>query len=318
MDRLLEADKTLSAIVAQLGAGASTPFMDAYNAHIGLPLGSKKNKAVADKQGDAADDDWSVVDYQRPGHWTASNAEAAALGVFDKNGVGDGPGLGIAGGAEFVISLLEFETDLTAADIVSAGRSALADLAHETVKDAGAAAGITSGRGASLNFLGGPQAIAEAAAAAKIDPDEHVVAMAAVAAASMRADENTLVEELLDALQVRAVNSVDPEFRPNFNIRALLDGVRPSWVPPSKVTIEGKSNMKCAEFVALNERIARAYEVAKVHFTRDMTPAAAKKIGPRHRRVEHIVLTSDVTVKDALAFVWHRHRKSKQMRVFRA
>ncbi len=160
--------------------------------------------------------------------------------------------------------------------------------------------------------------IAEAATAAKIDPDEHVVAMDAIKVASMAADTNTLIEELLDALQVRAVNSVDPEFRPNFNIRAWLDsGVRPSWVPPSKVWNEGKTP-KCAEFVALNERIARAYEIAKVQFTRDMTPAAAKKIGYRNRRLEHIVLTSDVTVKDALALVWHRHRNAQYTRVFRA
>ncbi len=78
-------------------------------------------------------------------------------------------------------------------------------------------------------------------------------------------------------------------------------------MPPREVTINHK-NIKAAEFVALNERIARAYEVVKVDFTRAMTPEVAKKIGPRNRRVEHIVLTSGVTLKDALALVWYRHR----------
>jgi hypothetical protein len=87
-------------------------------------------------------------------------------------------------------------------------------------------------------------------------------------------------------MQVRARDSIDPEFGPNFNIRAWLDsGVRPSYVPPRVVFYKDKKNIACAEFVALNERITIAYEVAKVHFTRAMTPAAAKKIGPRNRRV---------------------------------
>jgi hypothetical protein len=68
------------------------------------------------------------------------------------------------------------------------------------------------------------------------------------------------------------------------------------------------NNIRSAEYVALEDRITRAYELAKERFTRDMTPAAAKKIGPRNRKVEHIVLTSDVTVKDALARLWQRHR----------
>ncbi len=128
--------------------------------------------------------------------------------------------------------------------------------------------------------------------------------------ASMVDSEKTLQEELLDALQIRARNSIDLEFRPSFNIRAWLDsGVRPSWVPPVSVTINGKANIKPPEWVALSERIATAYELAKVDFTRAMTAAAAEKIGPRNRRVEHIVLTSEtVTIKDALALVWHRHR----------
>jgi hypothetical protein len=220
MDRLLEADKTLSAIVAQLGAGASTPFMDAYNAHIGLPLGSKKNKAEADKQGDVADDDWEAVSYHRPARYSATNAEALALGVVDNNGLGDARGLGIAGGTAFVLSLLEFETELTTADIVSAAYSACAALGHEVTKAAGAAAGITSGRGHFLNSLGGPKSISEAAATAKVTPDEHVEAMGGVVAASMKDDEKKLVNELLDALQLRARDSMDPDFRPNFNIRA--------------------------------------------------------------------------------------------------
>jgi hypothetical protein len=199
MHRLLEADKTLSQIVAKLVAGASTPFMEAYNANVGVPIGSKKNKAEADKQ---------------------DNAEAVALRVFDKNGVGDGAGLGMAGGADFVISLLKSETDLTAADIVNAARGAAALLGDETIKEAGAAVGITSGRGVSLNPLGGSQSIAEAAAAAKITPDELVEAHGAVMPATMHDNGKKLVEELLDALQVRAHNSFDLEFPPSFKIRA--------------------------------------------------------------------------------------------------
>jgi hypothetical protein len=78
---------------------------------------------------------------------------------------------------------------------------------------------------------------------------------------------------------------------------------------------KGTANIRSAEFVALIDRITTAYEVAKEHFTRDMTPAAAKKIGPRNRKVEHIVLTSTVTVKDALARVWHRHRMTEAKKI---
>jgi hypothetical protein len=162
MHRLLEADKTLSAIVGKLGAGASTPFMDAYNPNVGLPIGSKKNKAQSDKQGDVADDEWEAVCYHRSARYSATDAEALAMGIVNKNGLGDGRGLGLAGGTEFVLSVLEFETDLTAADIVSAARSAISDLANEAVRDAGAATGITSGRGGSCT--GGICGVAAAAA----------------------------------------------------------------------------------------------------------------------------------------------------------
>ena len=125
------------------------------------------------------------------------------MGVVDKNGVGDGIGLSHAGGTAFVLSLLEFETDLTAADIVSAARSAHADLAHETTKAAGAAIGITTARGSSLNLLGGAQSIAEAAAAANITPDELVETHAALHTMTATDEDKKLVQELLDALQVR-------------------------------------------------------------------------------------------------------------------
>jgi hypothetical protein len=66
------------------------------------------------------------------------------------------------------------------------------------------------------------------------------------------------------------------------------------------------------QVVPLYERIATAYEIAKIDFTKDLTSAAAKKIGPRNRRVEHIVLTSEsVPTKDALALVWHRNREPR-------
>jgi hypothetical protein len=238
MDRLLEADKTLSAIVGKLGAGASTPFMDAYNANVGLPIGSKKNKAQADQQGDVVDDEWEAVSYHRSARVSATDAEALAMGIVNKNGIGDGSGLGLAGGTAFVLSVLEFETDLTATDIVSAARSAISDLANEAVRDAGAATGITSGRGGSLNALGGPKAIAAAAASAGVTPDEHVEAMNALHAATLVDCGKKLVDELLDAVQVRARDSIDPEFGPNFNIRAWLeaDG-RPSWVPVYNVHV---------------------------------------------------------------------------------
>ena len=82
-------------------------------------------------------------------------------------------------------------------------------------------------------------------------------------------------------------------------------------MPTHQVRINGKQ-VKPKEFMALYERIAAAYEIAKVAFTKDLTPGAAKKIGPRSRRVEHIVLTSStVSTKDALAFVWHRNREKR-------
>ncbi len=282
-----------------------------------MPIGSKKNKAQSDKQGDVADDEWEAVCYHRSARYSATDAEALAMGIVNKNGLGDGRGLGLAGGTEFVLSVLEFETDLTAANIVSAAWSAISDLANEAVRDAGAAAGITSGRGVSLNVLGGPKAIAAAAASAKVTPDEHVEAMGTVVAATLTDRTEKLVDELLDAIQLRARDSIDPEFGPNFNIRAWLeaDG-RPSWVPVRDVHVgKGTANIRSAEFVALIDRITTAYEVAKEHFTRDMTPAAAKKIGPRNRKVEHIVLTSTVTVKDALARVWHRHRMTEAKKI---
>jgi len=303
MDRLVEADETLSVIVAKLRAGASSPFMHAFNADVGLPLGSKKKKAEAEQQADIADDDWKVVSYHRRAGASATDAEAPAMGVVDRNGRGNGAGLALAGGTQFVLSLLEFETDLSAADIVSTARSAATYLVHEAATEEGAAVGITSGRGSSLSFFGGPQSIATAAAEAKITPDELVDTHNAVFSASMIESLQTLIEELLDALQFRARKDIDLEFPGSFDIRVWLDsGDRPSWVPSHRN--EG--------YKALNERIATADEAAKVDFTKAMTAGAAKKIGPRNRRVEHIVLTSEtVSTKDALAFVWHRNREKK-------
>jgi hypothetical protein len=134
--------------------------------------------------------------------------------------------------------------------------------------------------------------------------------MGAVVHATLTDFQTMYADELLDAMQLRARDSTDPEFGPNFNIRAWLsaDG-RPSWVPirqsnPGK----GKANIRSAEFAALMDRFTGAYEVAKEDFTRDMTAGAAKKVGPRNMKVEHIVYTSGVTVKDALAHMWHRNR----------
>jgi len=183
MSRLLEADKTLSAIVAVHLAGPSTPFMEAYNAGVGLPPGSKK-KAEVLQQGDIADDKWPVSSFHHPGS-RATDEEAFGLGVITKHGIGDGTGLSLGGGLEVVLCLLESETDLTVGDLVAAPRAEAAAIAHENAKRHGTDVGVTSGRDMSLNSFGGAQAIATAAGSAGISPDELVNAHATVMTASM-------------------------------------------------------------------------------------------------------------------------------------
>ena len=66
-------------------------------------------------------------------------------------------------------------------------------------------------------------------------------------------------------------------------------------------------------------RIKTAYDIERAVFTKDMTASKAKKVGERHRGVEHMALTSPtVSTKDALAFVWYRHRQKAKNAAFRA
>jgi len=126
----------------------------------------------------------------------------------------------------------------------------------------------------------------------------------------MREVVQDAIEELLDSLQTKAREDIDPTFSGSFNIRTWLNSgsCRPSWVPAATGRVGGRMTTS-PEFKALNARIKVEYDIAKTVFTKDMTVSKAKKVGERNKRVEHMTLTSPkISTKDALAFVWHRNR----------
>ncbi len=86
------------------------------------------------------------------------------------------------------------------------------------------------------------------------------------------------MENLLDALQLKARKDTDPIFRSNFDIRAWLkNGDRPSWVPQPR-TRSGKVFIPNPDWVALQARIETVYDVEKEIFTRGMTTSKASLI----------------------------------------
>jgi len=305
--RLLEADTTLSAIVAAHGAGPSTPFMEAYTAGVGLKLDPKgKGPAAAIMQEGTHDDDWSACNFHRPASG-ATNEQAFALGVITKDGKGDGPGLGLAGGYELVLELLESETDLTAHDLIAAARAAMAAIGQADAVRDGYAVGLTSGYGTHLHPLGGAAAIADKARSLGVTPDEALEVVEAARMGDLRDADVEHMERLLDALESKARESTDVEFPSSFNIRKWTETKdRPSWLPPRQIK-SGGSLVSNPAYVAWKARIKKAYDNAKEIFTRGMTDAQVAKVGSRNRRVTHLALTNPATsTKDALALVWER------------
>ena len=84
-------------------------------------------------------------------------------------------------------------------------------------------------------------------------------------------------------------------------------------MPPKNRSVQGgRAKIPDPEWVALEARIKTRYDIEKVAFSRDMTAREAGRVGARNRRVEHLVLTSpETSTHDALAFVWHRAKSTK-------
>jgi len=284
--------------------------LEAYTAGVGLKLDPKakaaKGPAAAIMQAGTHDDDWSACNFHRPASG-ATNEQAFDLGVITKDGKGDGQGLGLAGGLELVLELLESETDLTAHDIIAAARAAAAAVGHAKCVRDGYTVGLTSGYGLQLNQFGGAAAIAEKARSSGVTPDEALEVVTAAKMGDMQDATADLVERLLDALESKARESTDVEFPSSFNIREWAETKdRPSWLPPRQIK-SGSTSVSNPAWVAWKARIKKAYDNAKEIFTQGMTDAEVAKVGSRNRRVEHLALTNPATsTKDALALVWER------------
>jgi len=79
-------------------------------------------------------------------------------------------------------------------------------------------------------------------AKAKISADDLVDAHTTVMMATMADVNADLVEQLLDALELKAREDMDLTFPGSFNIRAFLkSGDRPSWVPVHYMYSAGKA-----------------------------------------------------------------------------